>query len=146
MAAIADVVENKRLQAETLGSLHTVETMGKRSGAYPNLEGWTDDEMANIVFAHMLKYRPPNNVVVTFSKRNPDGTVIILVNRDTDEQRYFAYDVPRAKERVDSICEKTQVLVNKRNVALYDTGRIDVKDALWEVETSLGNIPTHKEE
>ena len=146
MAAIADVVENKRLQAETLGSLHTVETMGKRSGAYPNLEGWTDDEMANIVFAHMLKYRPPNNVVVTFSKRDPDGTVIILVNRDTDEQRYFAYDVPRAKERVDSICEKAQVLVNKRNVELYDTGRIDVKDALWEVETSLGNIRTYKEE
>ena len=82
------------------------------------------------------KYRPPNDVVVTFSKRDPYGTVVILVNRDTDEQRYFAYDVPRAKERVDNICEKAQVLVNKRNVALYDAVRIDVKDALWAVETA----------
>ena len=106
------VEENKQLQAKTLGLLHACEEQGSKPTFFPKSDGWCDDEMANILFAFMLKYpMPTNNVAISFSNQDPDGTIAIVVNH----QKFFTFNVSRARDRVATIFEKSKILITRRN-------------------------------
>ena len=114
------VEENKKLQAMTLGFIHACEAQGSTSSLFPKSGGgWSDDDMANILFAFQLKYK--NNVAITFSNQNPNRTIAIIVNHNTPGAKFFSFDVSRARDRVATIFEKSKVLVERRNNAVGAT-------------------------
>ena len=122
------VEENKVLQAKTLGFLHLCDQEQSKSSSFPNSDGWSDDEMANILFACMLRYQESNDVAITFSNQDPEGTIVIVINKDTVDQKFFSFDVHGARHRVASILEKSKVLVERRNNAVGATPPGEGKD------------------
>ncbi len=116
------VEENKQLQARALGLIHACTDVGSGASYFPNLNGgWSDDEMANILFAFRLKYPMQNDVAITFSNQDPNGTIVVIVKRNTEEQKLFTFNVSGARERVATIFEKSKVLVERRNNAVGAT-------------------------
>ena len=113
------VEENKKLQAMTLGFIHACEAQGSTSSLFPKSGGWSDDDMANILFAFQLKYK--KNVAMTFSNQDQNKTIAIIVNHNTPGAKFFAFDVSRARDRVATIVEKSKVLVERRNNAVGAT-------------------------
>ena len=122
------VEENKVLQAKTLGFLYACDQQQSKSSSFPNPDGWSDDDMANILFACMLRYQEPNDVAITFSNQDPEGTIVIVINKGTVDQKFFGFDVHGARDRVSSIFEKSKMLVERRNNAVGATPPGEGKD------------------